>query len=154
MEANEQAQKRTSQQVQRAEVADLSFRALLQRELLSRCRNNPRYSLRAFARSLEVEPSSLSQIINWKRPLTTKMKERLGRALGLTRDQLAKIPSSERAQTGTSTEQAIQKLAHDTFAVISDWYHYAILELTYIDGFKSDAGWIALRLGISKAQAK
>jgi uncharacterized protein (TIGR02147 family) len=42
----------------------------------------------------------------------------------------------------------------DDFAVISSWYHYAILELTYVDGFRSDAAWIARRLGITRLEAR
>ncbi len=42
---------------------------------------------------------------------------------------------------------------HDTFAIISDWYHYAILELTHVKDFKSDTIWISKRLGITKSEA-
>ncbi|RYZ86847.1 MAG: TIGR02147 family protein [Proteobacteria bacterium] len=47
----------------------------------------------------------------------------------------------------------ISTLNLDTFSVISDWYHFAILDLTLIRGFKSDASWIARKLGIKKFEA-
>jgi uncharacterized protein (TIGR02147 family) len=128
------------------------FRSLLQEELLERCRANPNYSLRSFAKSLNVEPSALSQIINGKRPLTEKMKIRLGSALGLCIRELEKIPRDQSQKRGRAIARSYQQITHDTFGVISDWYHYAILELTYIDGFKSDAGWIAKKLGITKSE--
>jgi len=36
----------------------------------------------------------------------------------------------------------------EAFRVVSDWYHFAILELTEIEEFKSDVKWIAQTLGI------
>lgn len=126
-----------------------SFRNFLQEELLNRCRKNPSYSLRAFARSLSVEPSALSQIINGKRPISGKMKLRLGSALGLSSDALRVFSTGEEI---SDLNRQFQNITLDTFALISDWYHYAILELTHIKGFKSDNEWIAKRLGITKSE--
>lgn len=130
-----------------------NFKQLLQDELVARCRTNPNYSLRSFARSLQVEPSALSQMINGKRPITEKMKMRLGMALGLSTDQLRHLPTTpETAPENTHAKARFQQLTLDTFAVISDWYHYAILELTYVEDFKSDSTWISQRLGITKSE--
>lgn len=129
-----------------------NFRSLLQETLVERCRHNPNYSLRSFARSLQVEPSALSQMINGKRPITEKMKLRLGSALGLSVEQLKRLPTSEDIDAVRAAPE-FQQMTLDAFAVISDWYHYAILELTYVDGFKSDALWISQRLGITKSEA-
>ncbi|WP_413287705.1 TIGR02147 family protein [Bdellovibrio sp. HCB337] len=136
----------------RRRITAPNFRSLLQETLVERCRHNPNYSLRSFARSLQVEPSALSQMINGKRPITEKMKLRLGSALGLSVEQLHKLPTSE-DMTAVRAAPEFQQMTLDSFAVISDWYHYAILELTYIDGFKSDAAWISQRLGITKSEA-
>lgn len=135
------------------ELKPTNFRGVLQDELLKRCRANPNYSLRSFARSLKIEASALSQIINRKRPLTEKMKLRLGSALGLSIHQLERLPIDESASRGRAIPRAYQQISHDTFAVIGEWYHYAILELTYVVGFQSDAGWIARKLGITKSEA-
>jgi transcriptional regulator with XRE-family HTH domain len=126
----------------------LNFRQLLQEELVNRCRQNPNYSLRSFARALKVEPSALSQIINGKRPLTEKMKLRLGMALGLSTKQIEKIPTSQNVSISS-----YQQIAMDSFAIVSDWYHYAIIELTYLEEFKPEATWISRRLGITKSEA-
>src|ERR1700722_13528593 len=40
------------------------FRKFLQQELARRCAKNPGYSLRAFATSLQINPSTLSHILN------------------------------------------------------------------------------------------
>ena len=128
-----------------------NFRQHLQEELVERCRNNPNYSLRSFARSLKVEPSALSQMLNGKRPITEKMKFRLGSALGLSVTHLTNLPASKPAGV-TAVENSPQQLALDTFAIISDWYHFAMLELTYVEGFKADSTWISRRLGITKSE--
>jgi len=138
--------------VKRKRLSAPSFRQLLQTELVDRCRSNPNYSLRSFARSLKVEPSSLSQMINGKRTITNKMKLRLGSALGLSVDQISRIPVSAEDMTAKSIPE-FQQILLDNFAMISDWYHYAILELTYVQGFKSDAAWISHRLGITRSEA-
>lgn len=129
------------------------FRSLLQHELTARCRKNPNYSLRSFARALQVEPSALSQIINGKRPLTQKMRLRLGTALGLSLHEIDEFPITKKESADDRHTLKYQQMNLDAFAVISDWYHYAILELTYVDGFKPDPSWISKRLGITKSEA-
>ena len=42
----------------------------------------------------------------------------------------------------------------DTFAIISDWYHYAILELIKLKHFKADARWIAKTLNLPVSAVK
>ena len=59
------------------------YRAILVRELESRVKRNNRYSLRAFARSLQVDPSDLSRILGGKGRVSPKMAQRLVKELGL-----------------------------------------------------------------------
>jgi uncharacterized protein (TIGR02147 family) len=135
------------------------FRQLLQHELVERCRKNPQYSLRSFAKSLNVSPSALSSMLSGKRTITKKSKEKLGLALGLS---LADVEKYKSADFGVSAESAnsailnnlkIQQLTLDSFALISDWYHYAILELMKVKDFTSDTTWVSKTLGISKSEA-
>jgi plasmid maintenance system antidote protein VapI len=129
------------------------FKSFLQNELMERCRKNSGYSLRAFARSLKVEPSSLSQILNGKRPLSKKMKLRLGTALGLSVEEIHKLRSPGWQNSLEDVQKDLPQIDLDAFSVISDWYYYAILELTYLKDFKSDAKWVSRRLGITKSEA-
>ncbi|PIU00399.1 MAG: hypothetical protein COT74_05570 [Bdellovibrionales bacterium CG10_big_fil_rev_8_21_14_0_10_45_34] len=124
------------------------FRTFLQKELLNRCRKNPNYSLRSFAKSLSISPSALSAMLNSKRSITPKMKLRLGTNLGLQREEVLEMIA---LQDGGQWHER-QRLQLDTFAVISDWYHYAILELTHVQGFKGDPKWISCKLGITKSE--
>jgi hypothetical protein len=127
------------------------FRLLIQHELLERCRKNPKYSLRAFSRSLGIGSSALSDMLNGKRTITSRMKQRLGLALGLSLEEIRSYQANSPAMEPASP--SFQQLALDTFAVISDWYHYAILELMKIPGFKNDPAWIARSLGLTKNEA-
>lgn len=52
---------------------------------------NPRYSLRAFARSLGVSSGQLSEILSGKRPLSHKLGRRIAVAMALTEDESQKL---------------------------------------------------------------
>lgn len=126
-----------------------SFRLLLQQELIDRCRRNPKYSLRAFAKSLGVVPSALSDMLNGKRTITAASIQKLGLAIGLKPSEIKRHIKSPELNKG----RLFQQLTLDTYAIISDWYHYAILELMKTQSFKNDLNWIVKTLGISKNEA-
>jgi hypothetical protein len=52
--------------------AAMRLRSVLQAEFTRRKESNPRYSLRAFARSVGLDHSTVSQLIRGKRPITRK----------------------------------------------------------------------------------
>src|SRR4051812_48629814 len=90
----------------------MEFRQLLQEELLRRCRVNPKYSLRGFARLLDVSPTYLSLILNGKRPIPVKLRTEIAERLGL-----------KPFDTETGKENlpnAYNQLAADRFALIAD----------------------------------
>jgi uncharacterized protein (TIGR02147 family) len=130
---------------------------LLQAELARRCADNPHYSLRAFAKYLGLDHATLSQLLRGKRRLTTRMIVKLGTRLGLEHEKLSAYCAREENACPPLTESAnlceVMQLAHDTAALISDWYHYAILELTRLKDFKPDSRWIARVLGLSADEA-
>lgn len=130
---------------------NLSFRSRLQEELLNRCRRNPKYSLRSFAKSLGMSPSVVSELLNGKRKLTLKSIERIGLALGLS---VAEIESFQKNQSDASGEArpSYGQITLDQYALISDWYHYAILELIKVPKAKHDARAIAGSLGITVSE--
>jgi uncharacterized protein (TIGR02147 family) len=129
------------------------FRLFLQSELGRRCANNPQYSMRAFAKYLGVDHASLSQLLRGKRALTGRTILKLGTRLGLDRHAVDGYVAREAIWARNSEDEPslieVRQLADDTSAVISDWYHYAILELTRLHNFKPDSRWIARVLGIT-----
>lgn len=138
--------------------APREFRLFLQQELVNRCQKNPSYSLRAFARALNVSSSALSAMLNGKRTITATSVERLGSAIGLGPKEISryKILSREK-KLGLGAEltskDEFQQITLDSYAIISDWYHYAILELIRVKNFEPSIAWVAKSLGITKSEA-
>jgi len=125
------------------------FRLTIKNEFLKRKKKNPNYSLRSFAKFLKVEHSSLAQIISDKRPLSDKMCQRIGHALGYSSIKMRTLMKTD---LESKSFYRYKKLEDDTFKVIADWYYYAILELTYCDNFKPSVRWISKVLGLPIAK--
>jgi uncharacterized protein (TIGR02147 family) len=128
------------------------FRLFLQGELVRRCRRNPRYSLRAFAGHLRVSPSFLSHLLRGRRNVTPANLERISEALGLAPARIQDFRRGLAASRETPVSRFTQ-LARDQYEVVSDWSHYAILELLTVDGFRPSAHAIARALSISRPEA-
>jgi uncharacterized protein (TIGR02147 family) len=125
-----------------------SFRLLLQSELARRCAAHAQYSLRAFAMQLEVDHSTLSQWIRGRRPITARAIETIGEKLGLAKDAIARYVENAGRDGEGESEEARGQLSSETAALIADWHHFAILELTRLRQFRPDSRWIARVLGI------
>lgn len=127
------------------EPGEGSFRQLLQRELARRCATNARYSLRSFARQLGVDHSTLSQILRGVRPVTPHTVRSLGAPLGLSEAAIDAFIAHERlfAAARDAVAEEMQQLTRDAMHVVTDWRHYAILELTHLEHFQPDVRWIS-----------
>jgi uncharacterized protein (TIGR02147 family) len=126
----------------------------LQQVFMERCRSNEQYSLRAFARSLSVPVSSLSEIMNEKRPISNKLREKIGTALNMTAEQIHAFDEKARFDSVRERLEAdYRQLALDSFYIISEWYHYGILQLLKTKAFKTKPAWISKRLGITENEA-
>lgn len=130
---------------------------------------NPRYSLRAYARDLEIPASKLSQILRGKCGLSEARARQVAGKMGLSpaeTDIFATMVATRHSRSEFARKKALQKLecfqSHasyrtlslEAFKIISDWHHLAILELTEVVDFKSDPKWIANRLQIDLGTAK
>jgi uncharacterized protein (TIGR02147 family) len=112
--------------------------------------------MRSFAKSLSISSSTLTEILSGKRSISEKMKWRLGENLRLTHKEISKFdhaPSKSKPVIFKSSRPVLE-IDQDIFAIISDWYHYAILELTRVDGFQSSVEYISHALEIDKAEAQ
>lgn len=131
-----------------APTPDTSFRLLLQSELARRCSRNRQYSLRSFAHQLGVDPSTLSQWLRHRRPLTSRVIETIGQQLGLSPDRIRayidyemRCPPVEAPHTNQLTPETLAALEHS--------HALAVLELIHLEAFTPDSRWIAARLDIS-----
>ncbi|HVR41421.1 MAG TPA: helix-turn-helix domain-containing protein [Thermoanaerobaculia bacterium] len=99
----------------------MSFRAVLQSEFDRRIARNPRYSLRAFARTIAVDHATISRFLRGRRRLTARAIRRIGTLLRV----------------------------HDVEAHCSAENDRALLALLARPNFHTNTRWIAMRLGIT-----
>mgnify|MGYP001460790495 CR=1 FL=1 len=132
-----------------------TFRQLLRAELTKRTESNSGYSLRAFARAIDVSPSSLSMVMGAKCPVTMGFIEKVGHRLKLgSKEIMNQQMSLLKEKVNLEQEREFENIDQDRFQIIKDWYHYAILNLMRTKDFKAKPHWIAKRLGISLGQAQ
>lgn len=155
------------------EIQSNDYRHILQKELTVRCEQNPRYSLRAFARDLRMSPSRLSEILNKKQGLSRGAALKIAEILGYDEREahyFGDLVSVRHARSVREREEARLrllkneyekseessrfKLQLDAFKIISDWYHLGILELMKCKDFRHDSKWMARRLGIPVIQVE
>src|SRR5688572_11466089 len=113
----------------------------LRLEYARRRAKNAHYSLRAFARQLQVSSGPLSEILSKKRSLSVKMAMHITERLMFTpaeRDHFIALLSKP-----LPMPSSYQQLEADKFCVIADWYHYALLSLLETEGCKNDPRWMA-----------
>jgi uncharacterized protein (TIGR02147 family) len=145
------------------------YRSQLQSELRRRQVVNPRFSMRAFARTLGLSPAFLSKLLRGQKGLSTRNALAIADRLGYSDDetarfcqlvQLSAIRDSrlrdriEAGSEGGRDRHDFVPLGLDEFHSIADWHHYAILELLETRDARSEAGWIAARLGIRRDEAE
>lgn len=134
---------------------------ILREELSKRIARNSAYSLRAFSKSLAVDAAVISRVLTGSRTLSAKVAERICLRLNFPPEKsrlfIDSAAKTRLRSTGTSVDRPslpqVEELSIDTFRIIADWYHYAILELTFTPDFKPTARWISKALGISASQA-
>lgn len=130
---------------------------ILSAEYTIRCRRNPRYSLRAFAKSLGLSHTILSLVFSGKRKLSKGSAIKIANALSLDVDfWIQQYDRNNLGYSGLNYNFALMEL--EKIEMIADWIPYAILSLLEIDtedyqdlvAPKS----LAKRLGINETQAK
>lgn len=100
----------------------MDLRILLHDELARRRARNPRYSMRAFARSMSLHHTAISRILRGNRGLSREMLDRLTTRLGL---------SPAEARDARAVENARR-----------------VLLLASSPAFRPDCRWIAMQVGI------
>ena len=138
-------------------------------ELRKRCEKNGAYSLRAFARDLDMSPSRLCEVLKYNEGLSTARAGTLAQKLKLRSREREFWMNLNLAQHGRSPKsrelakkrlvelrhaEKIKQIREDQFQVISEWYHGALMELPQIKGFEDNPNWMAARLGISVDQVE
>lgn len=150
-------------------MSHANYRNYLRSEFEVRARANTRYSLNAFARDLGLSPSRLSEILNEKQGMSREVAARIAGLIGLRPDEserfcdmvdLEHARSAERRQLAKirlehrEVDDSYWMLQNDVFQLMSDWYHFAIVQLVELPNFRHDGRWIARALRISRGEAE
>lgn len=128
----------------------MAIQSILIKELGQRKERNPLFSLRAFARQLNISPAQLSLLINGKKHLTPKLAGQLIEKLNLTPSEAMDLlddsaPLKKKLKT-SKTE--LHLLSEEEFSLIADWVHFAILELAVLKRNVATSRWIGAELGV------
>ncbi len=134
-------------------------------ELQTRRARRPEYSLRAFARDLNMSPSTISEVLNGKVGLSPLKSQMLARKLRLAAphdEQFVDLISARHARSAKARQESEMRVAArlrsmsshlsiEKFKVISDWHHNAILELVDLSAKYHSVEALARALKIEKA---
>ncbi len=122
---------------------------ILKEELYKRKLRNSSYSLRAFARDLQIGSTSLSDVMSNKRRLSKKNLQKVADKLALSPKELDIIENEIQGNYKKSKEEVQHlELREDQFRLISDWYYLALLNFANLPDNYADADYLAQRLGL------
>ncbi len=134
------------------------FKDFLRDEFEKKIKSNPRYSLRSFAKHLDIDPSFLSKIFKGQRKITGKFLVNICAHLGVSPKDFSDFRKGKKVyqfkELKNIPSPQLFELDQDQFKSIADWYHYAILELTKISSFQPSAAWISNVLAIPIREAE
>lgn len=132
----------------------------LKGEFLRVRKSSPSFSIRAFARTLGLQPGPLSEILSRKRPLTVKIGEKIALALECSpADRVRFLDLIKQESSAPITPKkperrvsAFRQLSMDHYRLIADWYHFAVLSYLELDDGDCNRGKMAQRIGISTVE--
>jgi uncharacterized protein (TIGR02147 family) len=139
------------------------FIKTLSKEFEIRASKNSNYSLRAFARDLDLSPASLSQILNNKKGLSVQKAEKIASKLGLNSKEAelfllsTKSKCSRSLKERSSADQSLNFLLRGEtvqldpleFELAHNWYHMAILELIELKDCEHSEEWFSKKLNLN-----
>lgn len=132
---------------------ETSFRQILNQEFLRRRDRNAAYSLRAFARDINISPSRLCEVIGGKHRLSRPLALKISRSLGWNKDEahafcdLVDLENPRNTAVRNAAKSRVAKRAasrlgtrikDEVFTFISDWHHAAIVAYQAIDAHLGD----------------
>ena len=94
----------------------------------------PGYSLRQFGRFLGVSPATISQVLSGKRSIGRRVAQVIASNTGMSSLESRRFLTAAATEAYFMQDQgaaAVERLLldHETFKVLSEWYHFAILSL-------------------------
>lgn len=112
----------------------------------ARREKNPKYSLRAFAKFLGVDHSHLAKVLKGQSEFSQRAKLKCLQRLGACPDLIKNLKNKQGLHV-------YDEISDDDFEFLSNWAHYAILELMTLPDFQVSSKSISRRLGITVKEA-
>ncbi len=131
------------------EITGDPFIAYLRGKLTQLQKKNPRYSLRAFATKLELDPSSLSKVFSGKKHLAPETRLSCLEKLGATKKEIESILS-----LGQHEPLSHQIIPEDVFEVLGNWRYFAVLEYLRIENTDKIITHLEKKLDLSKKESQ
>lgn len=144
---------------------ETTYRDILAQTFHERSMVNSRYSMRSFARDLEVPPSTLSEVLNGKKGISVKRSGDLAIKLKLPEWQaqlFCDLVAIEHAKSPLVKKEAgirlkdrmlenkMRLINHTALLALTSWVDLAILELTYLKDFQGSYSWIAKKINVEQ----
>lgn len=143
-----------------------NYRNILNEILAERSTANSAYSMRSYARDLDIAPSTLSEILNGKKGLSKTLANSIAKRLRLpdwevnyfcdlvakehAKSPKARAEAKERLKN-RKTENHVHVINQQAAKALTSWVDLAILELTHLKNFKPSIPWIAKKLNKEEA---
>ena len=150
--------------------AKYDFVMTIKKQFELRTAKNSHYSLRAFARDLEIIPSRLSDILNYKKGLSKESAIKIATQLGLSPNEIELFVLSAESlharsdkdkkraaillQKKLANTKVIQKINANEFEQTNNWYHLTLLELIELKDCKHNLSWFAQKLKLNQTVVK
>lgn len=145
-------------------VSGNDYLIILNSEFKKRTQRNPSYSLRSFARDLDICSGSLSSIIKGKRPYPIRKVDQALQNLNL--DPVTSVKFKDSVMSRRKYKNIVDSIEtkkddhvlndHQT-SLVTDWEHFAVLSLIkthqYLNSKESNEDFFSNRLGLSKIEA-
>ncbi len=125
----------------------------LKEELEKRRRKNSRYSLRAFAKSLGISSSRLSEYLSGKRRPTLLVTRQIAPRIGLEPNDVRELLVTQ-IDDVLQSDRSFHQFEEDEFRLIADWVHYAILSLLETRRRITSPEQVANALSVSTPEAR
>lgn len=140
----------------------VSHQEVLKLACMGRMAKNPSYSLRAFARDLQLSHSHLSRVMNGKKNLSLGQALKISAGLNLSPEAKADFlrsvtEKSLRDPVSSPPKNLVPNsfdLEVEQFKFLREWYHSAILEMTSLENFQPKHSWVAKQLGLTTRQVR
>ncbi|MGZ3774897.1 MAG: TIGR02147 family protein [Pseudobdellovibrionaceae bacterium] len=123
-----------------------SVQLILKQKFLELQVKNPRLSNRYFAQKLGISSGALSEILQGKRNVSKKLALKIAQKLQLNPSEMAEFLGEQLTTSGPEFE--FTQMQDDQFHLISDWPHFAILNLVKSEKCIHKPSWFAEQLNL------